>query len=138
MYNSDTYRWSIEQSEAILNGDWHKVDREHVADEILSVGKTEKKELTSRLAVLIGHLLKWQHQPGKRSNSWKITIRAQREEIKDLMEENPSLKPFLEQDSIGKSYRNALSLASTETGLDNFPDECPYTIEEILDENFLP
>ena len=66
-YNDDVLLWSREQAELLRSGQFSKLDIEHLADEIEDVGKSEKRELASRMAVLLAHLLKWQHQPSRRS-----------------------------------------------------------------------
>ena len=103
------------------------------------MGKRERRELVSRLGVLIGHLLKWQAQPDHRSRSWEATIRLQREEISDLLAEMPSLRRYLEANLV-KAYRHGVIAASTETLLpvEDFPSTSPFSLDVLLDPNFLP
>ena len=102
------------------------------------MGKREKQELRNRLGILIGHLLKWEYQSNKRSNSWKATIREQRRRIKELLEENPSLKSYLSEAMIS-AYQDGIDLAIQETNLPDttFPSENPYSISQILDPDYL-
>lgn len=136
-YDADFHAWTQEQAKFIRTGQFHQLDLENLAEEIESLGRQERRELRNRLAVLVGHLLKWQFQPTGQGASWRATIRAQRREIQRLMKENPSLKPYLSE-AVVDSYDDALALAIRETGLEQFPDQCPYSVEQITDETFLP
>lgn len=139
LYNTDFYAWTQEQSQLLKAHDWDKLDIENLVEEIESLGRQERKELRNRLAILLGHLLKWQFQPQRRGSSWNITLRVQRKEVLQLLQENPSLKPYLSE-ALADAYLNALELAITETGLDleTFPEQCPYTLEQALDPTFFP
>ena len=103
------------------------------------MGKSRRQELHSRLTVLIWHLLKWRHQPEKRSVSWDLTIDEQRRAIEYVLEESPSLRPTVPK-VIVKVYSHALRGASKETGLpvDAFPAQCPFNADQILDKDYLP
>ncbi|WP_088890205.1 DUF29 domain-containing protein [Leptolyngbya ohadii] len=138
-YDKDFYRWTQEQSLLLGNRDWESLDVEHLIEEIESLGKQQEKELVSRFRILLAHLLKWQFQPERRSNSWKATIREQRRSIARHLRNNPSLKPYLSEALI-LGYEDGLDLAIRETNLDYevFPPECPYTMEQVLDNSFLP
>ena len=138
MYSSDFYQWTKEQAAAVRDRRWQDVDIEFLAEEIESMGNQERRELANRLTVLIGRLLEWQYQPSNRGASWQVTIRAQRKAIEKLLKRNPSLKPYLAEEAIEDAYPDALALAVTETGLEEFPEDCPYAIEQILDEAFFP
>ena len=139
LYDSDFYAWTVEQSKLLKQGNLELLDIENLVEEIESLGRQEFRELVNRLKVLIGHLLKWQFQPEKRTRSWEITIRNQRKEINQLISENPSLKPRLSE-AMTKGFDLGLDLAVLETGLDDedFPVTCPYSLEQLLDPNFLP
>ena len=77
-YESDVAAWANEQARLIRAGQFDQLDWEHIAEEIEDVGKSEQRELASRMAVLIAHLLKWQFQPEHQSTGWKRTIKEQR------------------------------------------------------------
>ena len=77
-YDRDIYSWSLEQARLVREGRWDTVDRENVAEEIESLGRTEFSKLESALRVLLVHILKWDHQPQRRSKSWIISIKDQR------------------------------------------------------------
>ena len=88
LYETDFYRWTVEQSKLLAIGKLEGLDLVNLVEEIESLGKQKQQELSNRLGVLIGHLLKWQYQPEKRSRSWQVTIQLQREEIRDLLFDN--------------------------------------------------
>ncbi|TAK73309.1 MAG: DUF29 domain-containing protein [Gammaproteobacteria bacterium] len=138
-YETDFYAWTIRNAKLLRAGKLSEIDIEHIAEEIESMGKSEKRELLNRLALLIAHLLKWQHQPIRRSRSWELTIKEQRFELIDLLEESPSLKPELEK-QLSHAYKKALLMAEKETGLDQktFKKECPFSLKQIFNENFFP
>ena len=139
LYESDLYAWSREQAELLRSGRLAEADLVHIAEEIESVGKTEKRELTSRLTVLLLHLAKWLYQPSLQSRSWRLSIEGQRLDIADLIDDNPSLRPFLAT-ALAPAWRRAVLDAQRETGLDasTFPVVCPWSVEQVLDEGFWP
>ncbi|QYO63945.1 DUF29 domain-containing protein [Leptolyngbya sp. 7M] len=139
LYESDFYAWTQEQAELLKHKTWEALDLPNLIEEIESLGRQERQELRNRLSVLLGHLLKWQYQPSNRGNSWLATIREQRTRTRLVLKDNPSLKPYVPE-AIAIAYQLAQDLAVRETGMDydTFPAECPYTIEQILEETFLP
>jgi hypothetical protein len=139
LYDRDFYAWANEQADLLRAGRLSEADIENIAEEIESLGKSEKRELISRLTVLLVHLLKWQYQPVLRSRSWRLTLEEQRNRIEDHLVDNPSLKSSLGV-TIGAAYRDAILGAARETGLERstFPTTCPWSFEQIVDPNFLP
>lgn len=139
LYNKDFYAWTVEQAQLIKNKAFDKLDLTHLIEEVTSMGAREKSELKNRLALLLMHLLKWKFQPARRSRSWQNTIYDQREELTDLLEDNPSLKARLNETLI-KAYQKAVREAVNETGLDekSFPATCEWTLTQIMTEEFLP
>lgn len=137
LYETDFYAWTLEQSKLLKEGDFKHLDIPNLVEEIESLGKQQRQELRHRLGILIGHLLKWDYQPDKRSKSWRVTIQIQRREIHDLLEENPSLKPYL-LEAIAKAYRAGVDLVRLETPLDDedLPQNCPYSAKQLLDPDF--
>ena len=133
LYDQDFYQWTQEQAALLKAGALSQLDIENLTEEIESMGKSQKKELISRLVVLLMHMLKWDHQSDKRGRSWLKTIATQRTEIEILLYDNPSLKNEL-SNTVLKAYRLAVKQASTETGLGigSFPLNCSYTIEQIM------
>jgi len=139
-YKKDINAWAYEQARLLRAGRFDLIDVEHVAGEIEDVGKSEQRELASRMAVLLAHLLKWKYQPERRGASWERTIRAQRKEISYALDESPSLAPKLQEPRwLDMAWTGAVAQAVNETGLDCFPDECPWSIQdEVLSESWLP
>ena len=139
LYETDFYAWTQEQAKLLQQGAWEHLDIVNLVDEIESLGKQQRQELRNRLGVLLGHLLKWEFQPNKRSKSWFVTLREQRRRVSEVLKENPSLKPYLPE-ALQKAYKDGLDLAVRETPLTDkdFPVECLYSIECILDSNFFP
>lgn len=137
LYETDFYAWTLEQSKLLKNSDFESLDIVNLVEEIESLGKQQRQELRNRLGVLIGHILKWNHQPERRSKSWWATIREQRREVLQLLQENPSLKPYLEE-AIAFAYESGLDLVVRETPLDysDLPESCAYTPEQLLDPEF--
>jgi hypothetical protein len=136
-YETDFYAWTKEQAELLSQRKIEEIDWENLAEEIKDMGRAEKRELASRLEILIMHLLKWQFQPNLRSRSWKLTIKEQRLRLQKLLEENPSLKASI-QDVTENNYPFAVISTEKETGLSSFPETCPYKLTEILSPEFFP
>ena len=103
------------------------------------MGKSEKRELASRMAVLLMHLLKWQFQPERQSASWRRTIKEQRIRLDLAIKETPSLKTSLiDEDWIKGAWADAVSKAIDETGVDTFPEDCPWSMNDVLTDGWLP
>nr|WP_194374842.1 DUF29 domain-containing protein [Thiospirillum jenense] len=139
MYDHDIVAWANEQAAALRASQLERLDLEHLADEIADVGKSEQRELISRLAVLIGHLLKWAYQSERRGASWESTIRTQRSAIARRLRRIPSLKHTLsDPDWFADAWNDGRDLAVRETGLTALPMECPWPLENILKTNWFP
>ena len=136
-YARDVYTWSQEQARAIREGRFEDIDRENVAEEIESVGRTEFNSLISALRVLMRHMLKWDHQPEQRSRSWENTIKEQRNRVHRQFRKNPSLKSQRDE-VVRDGYASGRLLASTEADMDvdRFPEECPYDWDAIVGREF--
>jgi hypothetical protein len=139
LYDRDFHEWTIRNAELLRSGRAVDADLVHIAEEIEDMGKRERRELLSRLGVLIAHLLKWQAQPERRGRSWSATIRLQRREIANLVDQMPSLRPYLVE-SLSRAYEEGALTASAETGLpvEAFPSTCPFDLDGVLDIEFLP
>jgi hypothetical protein len=114
---------------------------EALVEEIDDVGKSEERELASRMAGLLSHSLKWQFQPEQRSNSWKRTIAIQRAGILRRLKRTPSLKAVLDDAEWLQDARDdALQLAAAETGLDiaTFSERCAWSIGDVVREDWVP
>lgn len=139
-YETDIVAWANEQARLIRAGQFDLLDLEHIAEEIEDVGKSEQNELANRMAVLLAHLLKWQYQPARRGSSWTRTIKEQRRRVQIRLEKTPSLKNCLADPSWwADAWADAVSQAISETGVDTFPDVCPWAPHtEILNPDWLP
>ncbi|OYD90945.1 hypothetical protein CDG76_29990 [Nostoc sp. 'Peltigera membranacea cyanobiont' 210A] len=140
LYNQDFLVWTQQQAECLKKGRWAELDVEHLVEELEALGRSEQKELGSYLQVLLMHLLKCQYQPKRKTKSWVNTISNCRNQIQDCLEDTPSLQRLLEDwEWIQKYYRRARRNAANETqkSIETFPLECPFTMEQLLDPEFL-
>lgn len=139
LYETDFIQWVDQASELLKQGRFDELDIDNLIEEVESLGRSDKNALRSNLRVLLMHLLKWQYQSSKRSNSWRGTIIEHRLRLQDTFEDSPSLKNFYTQ-IFDKTYQQARKKAAGETGLDidTFPTTCPYTTDQTLDDQFWP
>ncbi|MCC0808753.1 DUF29 domain-containing protein [Methylobacterium sp. W2] len=139
LHETDLYLWTQAQAALLRAGRWQDVDLNHLAEEIESLGGSQKSEIRNRLAILIQHLLKWEFQPQKRKYGWRASIVEQRLQIDGLLDVSPSLKAWPEV-VLAKAYRLACVRAAAETGLSErgFPETCPYSLQQIMDDGFYP
>ena len=139
LYDTDFYAWTREQMAFLQHKQFERLDIDNLAEEIDSMGKSEKRTLSSRLEILLIHLLKWKFQPNLQSRSWSLTIKEQRRRLTRHLSENPSLTSKLEEET-AQAYDIAIYEAAKETGFneDFFPVKCEWTVEQLLDFDFLP
>jgi len=139
LYDTDLYAWATGNAALIRAGRLAEVDFLHIAEELESMGRSERRALDSRLSVLLMHLLKWRHQPERRGASWRATIKEQRRCVQKLLTDNPSLKPQLPA-MLTDAYVDAVLHAVAETGLEEstFPDSCPFALADVLDAEHWP
>lgn len=137
LYEQDFYAWTQEQAGLLRQGKFEALDSEHIAEKMESLGISLRRELRSRLIVLLVHRLKWDKQPEHRSRSWKVTIIHQQQELMDLLEESPSLRSQLPE-ILAKAYPRAVRQVVEETEIYHslFPPQYPWTVEELLQEDF--
>ncbi len=139
LYEADFYSWAHQQSGLLRQGQFDQLDLSHLIEELTDLGNRHYDQLESRLMQLVAHLLKWQVQHWRRSNSWRATIRVQRTSIDKLLRRNLGLKSRLDE-AMTESWSEARDLAIAETDLpdDNFPETCPFKLEEIVNPDFWP
>lgn len=133
LYEADEHRWIEEQIEALRSGRIDQIDREHLIELLTDMTIRDRRELRSRLTILLLHILKTRFEPERLSRSWISTILAQQSELRALLEGIPSIAQYV-PDLLPKSYDDALRRAARETGLprSQFPASCPWSIEEVL------
>ena len=131
-YEDDCYTWVQEQVALLQAGRVNEIDAPNVAEELGDVADTIEHQLESAIAVLTQHLLKWDHQPERRSRSWELTVREQRRRIARLLRKNPGLKSFVAE-AIADGYADGRGRALDETGLPDsaMPETCPYAFEDM-------
>ena len=139
LYETDLYAWTQEQAQLLRERRWDDLDLENLVDEVASVGGSEKREIRNRLTVLLAHMLKWKYQPGRRSPSWIGTMFEQRGQLTDIVTSSPSLREYF-QAQVERRYLSGRLEAAKETGIafGLFPEECPFTVEQVLDLKFFP
>ncbi len=139
LYDQDFFLWTQAIAQSLRSGDFAQLDIENLVEEVESLGRRDRRELESRLTVLLMHLLKWQFQAEMRSGSSRGTLVEQRLRIGKLLKESPSLRSVFEA-MVEDCYGDARLLAAAETGMaiEGFPVGCLYGVEEILDMEFLP
>jgi predicted nucleic acid-binding Zn-ribbon protein len=138
LYDRDFYAWANRQAALLRAGKLADADIANIAEEIESMGRSEKRELVTRLNVLLLHLLKWRFQPERRSRSWQVSVANTRDELADHLADNPSLKAMLPE-AVAKAYSRARRSASVETGLpeSTFPTDCPWTFDQAMGEDLI-
>lgn len=139
LYDTDFNLWTQQTITALKRGDLQSIDLENLIDEIEAMTRSDKREIFNRLKFLITHLLKCQYQPQKKTRSWITTINEQRDQIELVLEDSPSLRPYLTS-KLEDCYKKAKRDAITETKLspETFPTNCPFTEEQILDSEYFP
>lgn len=139
LYEKDIIVWAEQQARLLRGGRLSELDIQHIAEEIEDVGKSEQRELASRMAVLLTHLLKWQYQSERRGNSWRRTILEQRNGIARRLRRTPSLRSSLrDEDWWADAWGDAVSAAIQEAALEDLPENCPWETAQVLDPQWLP
>jgi hypothetical protein len=138
-HDEDFYGWAINTAALLKQKKYHEVDMNSIIEELEEMSRSEKRELINRLAQLIFHLLKWQFQPDFRGRSWRASIKEQRQQVEIILEQNHGLKSKL-KDCIITAYKLSIPMIEKETPIDmkDFPTECPYTFDQLVNEEFFP
>lgn len=141
-YEGDFAAWAFEQAAALERRDWDALDVPNLVEEVESMGKQQQADLTNHLAVLLAHLLKWQHQPALRSlhgRSWNLTVVEQRKQIAILMRRNRSLKSYVaEAMTDGYDIGRVQAARESDVAVGEFPATCPYTFERAMSADWMP
>ena len=132
-YDTDLTLWADRTARLLREKRWEEVDWEHLIQEVEDLGKSERSAIGSQMERIMLHLLKWEYQPQRRSDSWLDSINDGRSQIRRKIEDSPSLKNY-PHEIIDKEYKRACREAARQTGLDiaTFPIACPYSSDRIL------
>jgi Domain of unknown function DUF29 len=138
-YDTDFYAWTQAQAGALRAKDWKALDLEHLAEEIESLGASDRRAIRSHLRVLLMHRLKWTYQPDRRSESWRSSMYTARIFIEETVQDSPSLRGFLPE-ALTWAYARARQDAAAETGLplSTFPETCPWSLDQLQEPASLP
>ncbi|WP_343730692.1 DUF29 domain-containing protein [Duganella sp.] len=136
LYDEDVVAWAVQQVHLLRSGLWSQLDIDNIAEEIEDVGKSEKRELRHRLAILVEHLIKWKWQPRRRGSSWMTTIRIQRIDIEKLLLKVPSLRATLDKELADAVWRDAVVMAVKQADCKGLPDTSPWTLQQVLTNDF--
>jgi len=139
LYQQDYLQWLEGTIANLQHQNYDQVEWEYLIEEMQDMGRSERRSLESNLIVVLLHLLKWQYQPDRRSGSWEGSILEHRRRLHKALEDSPSLQPYL-QNILAESYTAARkqARAETELPLEIFPIACPYSLPELLRDDFLP
>ncbi len=139
LYDADFYQWTQAQAAHLRAKEWSALDVDHLAEEIESLGASDRRALRSHLMRLSQHLLKWHYQPQRRGESWQQSIDNARLQIELILEDSPSLREFLPK-AFAWAYPRGRKQAAKETGLslETFPETCPWSLDQFQDDDFLP
>ncbi len=136
---ADFNAWVNQTVQLLQSQRWHEIDLPQLIAEVEDLGKSERRGIASQLTRLLLHLLKWQYQPQRRSDSWLDSITDARTQIELAIDDSPSLKTYpVEQ--LEACYQRALRQAAKQTGIDSsmFPEQCPYSPELVVDLDWFP
>jgi Domain of unknown function DUF29 len=138
-YLADFNSWIAQTAQLLRERRWHEIDVTHLIEEVEDLGKSERRGIASQLTRLLLHLLKWQYQPQRRSDSWLDSITDARTQIELAIEDSPSLRGY-PAEQLEESYQRARRQAAKQTSMElsMFPDACPYSLELVLAEDWLP
>lgn len=137
-YDSDLTLWAKDTAQLLRERCWDAIEWEHLIEEIEDLGKSERSAIASQMERIMVHLLKWQYQPQRRSDSWLDSINDGRSQIRRKLEDSPSLRSYPPQ-VLEKEYTRARREAARQTHLEIslFPELCPYVIDQVM-EDWLP
>ncbi len=148
LYDQDLQLWIEQTISQLKHREFDSLDIEHLIEELVDLGKSEKNALKSNLKILLAHLLKLSIQfdaPETMKRSWYSSVIEHRQRVLDNLADTPSLQSFLAE-AIEKAYEDGRKLAIKEGKLaklgvrvppeNEYPLICPFSIEQILDEDF--
>ena len=139
LYDTDLYQWTQEQAALLREGKLHELDLANLMEEILSVGASQYTTVSSAVYQILVHLLKWRYQPAHQSRSWRVSLVEHRSRIPRQLRRAPSLAREIAR-MIEEEYPAACRKANAQTGLPlaTIPATCPWTVDQVLNEDFWP
>ena len=135
LFERDETAWLENMSLLVAQGRYAEMDHANLSDYLSDMAKRDRREVLSRLIILLTHLLKWEYQPNHRSGSWRVTILLQQGELLEMLESGTLYNHALSV--LPKAYARARVQAAAETGLsgETFPVECRWNLESLLAED---
>ena len=129
LYERDETAWLEIMSDLAAAGRYTEMDHPNLSEYLADMAKRDRREVSSRLVVLLTHLLKWEHEPDRRSGSWQATILEQRRELRQLLDSGTLYNHAISV--LAEAYADARKQASAETSLPRgtFPIECAWDLE---------
>jgi hypothetical protein len=138
-HEEDFYAWTFEQARFLRERRFDLLDIEHLADEIEDIAKRESRELTKDISALLAYLIRWHFLPGERTISWSVTIEVVRLQVAEVLDESPSLRLCLDEpQTLHLAWANALAQLLTDSDQKPYPDACPWAIDDVLSDDWLP
>ena len=139
LYERDFAAWLEQQAALARAGKASLLDLTNIAEELEDMGRSERRALESQFIRLLMHLLKWHYQKTHRSGSWHVSIRDARRQIERILSDSPSLQPYAAE-IFASCYADARGDAAAETKqpIEVFPEDCPYTLDQVRDSEFFP
>lgn len=138
-YSADFNTWIAQTTQLLREHRWQEIDVTHLIEEVEDLGKSERRAIVSQLTRLLLHLLKWQYQPQRRSDSWLDSITDARTQLALAIDDSPSLNNY-PAEQLEASYQRARHQAAKQTSIELslFPNTCLYSVELVLAEDWLP
>lgn len=137
LYKQDFYRWTQETAALIAAGKWHEIDQALLADEVGGLGRDDQREVARHVQHLLKELLLWWALPGERKGNWASAIIAERARLEEIVADSPSLTAQLGE-VVAQEYPWARCKAQDQTPGYVFPEDCPFTVAQLLDLDFFP
>ena len=132
LYESDETAWLEAMADLVQQGRWGELDYPHLGEYLSDMARRDRREVESHMTTLLEHLLKWRHQPERRSRSWARTIVVQQQELAG--EASGGVLRNHAEAVLPNAYAKAIKRAAAATGLppESFPAQCPDTLEQLL------
>lgn len=142
LYETDYNLWVLDMVEKLKKQEFSGLDLANLIEEVEDLSRRDKKKLKSLLRLLFEHLLKltyWQSEIARNEGHWRGEIRNFRKQIKDELQDSPSLKNYVNE-VLNECYQDSREIVGDKTKLplSSFPEHPIANLEQILDEDWLP